>query len=188
MDLKTNVFGRSLKAQFWSFDVIFAMVIFVLALSVLGFTWYNVNNQLSLSYGGGATIAQLQTHSLAQNLLSTGSPANWQSVVNTTNSLTWSNVSVGLGLSPSGSNLSIKKIYTLMAMTSNNYQATKLELGISYDYYVTITGGSINLAFGSSPYTNNALTVYVEKRSAFVGGTPVTMQVLLWTNTSLAIS
>jgi hypothetical protein len=135
-----NLCRKGLKAQFWSFDVIFAMVIFTIALTILGFTWYSVNNQLSLTYGSGSILAQLQTHTLAQNIMSTGYPTSWYSIVNTTNSLTWSNVSVGLALAPTSSNLSISKIYALSAMTSNNYQATKQELGVGYDYYVTIIG------------------------------------------------
>ena len=180
--------NKNLKAQFWSFDVIFAMVIFILALSILGFTWYGVNNQLSIGYSSSSTVAQLQAHSLAQNLLSPGVPANWQSVVSVTNTLTWANVSTGLGTSYSGSNLSASKLYTLMAMAGYNYQATKYELGISYDYYITIYSGTININIGRNPANYGALTEYVEKRSAFLGGTPITLQVIVWTNSSLAIS
>lgn len=183
-----NLHEKKLKAQFWSFDVIFAMVIFTIALTILGFTWYNVNNQLALSYGTGAILAQLQTHTLAQNLMSTGYPTSWFSIVNTTNTMTWSNVSIGLALAPTSSNLSISKIYALSAMTSNNYQATKQDLGVGYDYYVTIVGGAYNISIGKNPATNDALTVYIEKRSALLKGTPVIVQAIVWTNTSLAIS
>ncbi len=183
-----NYFNRMLKAQFWSIDVIFAVLIFTIALTILGFTWYNVNNQLALSYGSGSIIAQLQVHTLAQNLLSPGSPAGWTSSVNTTNSLTWANVSIGLSTSASSTNISVSKLYTFMSMANNNYQATKQELGIGYDYYITITGGQFNIAIGSNPATGSALTVYVEKRNAVLSGTPVIMKVILWTNTPLAIS
>lgn len=186
--MNINSKNKNFKAQFWSFDVIFAMVIFILALTILGFTWYNVNNQLALGYSGSTAIAQLQAHSLAQNLLSMGSPANWQSMVNTTNALTWSNISVGLGMSASGTNISTKKLYTFMSMANQNYQATKFELGISYEYYISIYGGMININIGRNPANYHSLTNYVERRSAFVAGVPVIMQVVLWTNTTLAIS
>lgn len=183
-----NVYRKEFKAQFWSFDVIFAMVIFTIALTILGFTWYSVNNQLSLTYGTGSILAQLQTHTLAQNIMSTGYPTSWFSIVNTTNTLTWSNVSIGLALAPTSSNLSMSKIYALSAMSSNSYQATKQELGVGYDYYVTIVGGSYNISIGRNPATNKALTVYVERRSALLQGTPVVVQSIIWTNTSLAIT
>lgn len=180
--------NQNLKAQFWSFDVIFAIIIFSVAITILGFTWYNISNQLSLAYGSGSAVAQLQAHALSQNLLSPGSPANWQNVVNTTNTLTWSNVSVGLGTVASQSNISISKIYTLMSMANINYQATKQELGVGFDYYIVITGSSINITIGKNPSTNGALSVYVEKRSAFVSGTPVVISSIVWTNTGLAVS
>jgi hypothetical protein len=187
--LEHNIIAnKSIKAQFWSFDVIFAMVIFILALTILGFTWYGVNNQLALGYSGGATVAQVQAHSLAQSLLSPGSPTNWQSVAVPANTATWTNVSVGLGTSYSGSNLSASKLYALMAMASQNYQATKYALGVSYEYYISIYGGSIDINIGRNPASHGALSTYVEKRGAFLGGTPVTMQVDIWTNTTLAIS
>lgn len=181
-------FEKRLKAQFWSFDVIFAMLIFGVALTVLAYTWYNINNQLSLSYGNGGIIMQMQAQALAQNLVSQGTPASWTGSVNTTNTLTWSNVSVGIGSSQTGTNLSIKKIYTLLSMTQTNYQATKQLLGIGYDYYIIISGGGINITIGENPITNSALTIYVEKRSAFLQSTPVTVTVELWTNTPLGIS
>lgn len=183
-----KLIGKNFRAQFWSFDVIFAIVIFTIALTILGFTWYSVNNQLSLSYGGGTEIAQLQTHALAQEMLSTGYPTSWYSMVNTTNTLTWSNVSIGLAMAPSSSNLSISKIYAFSAMTSNNYQATKQELGIGYDYYITIVGGPYNITIGRNPNTYGALTVYVQRSSAILRGTPVVVETLVWTNSSLAIS
>jgi len=186
MDINSE--KKNFKAQFWSFDVIFAMVIFILALTILGFTWYGVNNQLALGYSGSTVIAQLQAHSLAQNLMSTGYPANWQSIINTTNTSTWTNTSVGLGRSASGANISTKKLYTLMSMANQNYQATKFELGISYEYYISIYGGLIDINIGRNPNDYHALTTYVEKRGAFLGGIPVTVQVMVWTNSTLAIS
>ncbi len=188
-----KTFGKSFKAQFWSFDVVFALVIFGIALTVLTFTWYNLNNQLALAYGGGDTILQLQTKSLASGILSTGVPTNWQSITNTVNTATWSNVSIGLASAPLGSNISTSKLYTFMSMSNYNYQASKQTLGMAFDYYVTITsnptvGAGLNITIGRNPQTNGALTTYVERRSAFINGIPVSVRVMAWTNTTLATS
>ncbi len=183
-----TLFKKTFKAQFWSFDVIFAMIIFILALTILGFTWYSVNNQLSLGYSGGGIVAQLQAHSLAQNLLAPGYPTNWQSIINFSNPSTWVNMSMGLGAGPSGTNLSSNKLYALMAMSNSNYPATKFGLGVTYDYYITIYGSGIDINIGRNPNAYGALSSYVEKRSAFLDGAPVTLQVVVWTNTTLAIS
>ena len=182
-----------MKAQFWSFDVIFAVVIFSTAITIMAFTWFNINNQLSLSYSNGASIMQLQLQSLSQSLLSPGSPSSWQSTVNTTNVSTWSGVSAGLGSGQGSVMLSSPKVYALMSMANYNYQESKQVLGTGFDYYITIksnpaTGSGINVVIGRSPYSNGAKTVYVQYKSAIINGMPVTMQVILWTNTTLVTS
>ena len=178
---------KNMKAQFWSFDVIFAIIIFSISLTIIGFAWYNLNSQLSLSYGSASVIEQLQAHSLAQNLLSPGSPSGWQSFVNTTNSLTWAGVSVGLANSTLSTALSPSKIYTLMSMANTNYQATKQELGVGYDYYIVITSKGYNITIGRNPSKNGALATFVDRRNAFVGTSPAVVEVIVWTNSTLGI-
>ncbi len=177
-----------MKAQFWAFDVIFSIVIFAVAITVLAYTWYSVNTQLSLSLGNGATIADIQDQDLAQQLMSPGVPADWQSEVNVSNNSTWANVSVGLLQTAGTGNLAMGKIYALEAMASKNYPASKLPLGVGYDYYILVAGSSINLSIGENPYTNNGLSVYVQKRSGFVNGLPVSMDIMIWTKKTLAVS
>ena len=182
---------KSLKAQFWSFDVIFALVIFGVAITILTFTWYNITNQLSISSGNGAMILEIQTKAFASSILSPGSPQNWQSIVNTTDAASWGNVSIGL-LS-SGSNISSSKLYAMMAMSNNDYVATKQPLGMAFDYYIVISsspsdGAGLNIKIGKDPQANKALTTYVEKRSAFIDGVPVSIKMMVWTNTTLATS
>ena len=184
--------NRRLKGQFWSFDVIFAVIIFSFAITILAFTWFNINNQLSIGYGNGTGIMQLQLQTLTQTLLTPGTPTNWQSTVNTTNPATWSGLSVGLTSSQGSYALSPSKVYTLASMANHNYQATKQALGTGFDYYIIIKstdniGSGINMTIGSSPF-KNALTVYVQKTGATMNGVPVTMEVILWTNTTLATS
>lgn len=176
------------KAQFWSIDVIFAIVIFAVAITILSFTWFNVNTQLSVAVGSGAVIAQLQAHTLADNIFSTGTPSSWQSVVNTTNASTWKNVSIGLGSAPGSTNISAGKLYTFIAMANYNYQATKQKLGVGYEYEIIINGSAINIKIGRNPLTNGAQSTFVERRSAFIGGNPVNIEVLVWTNSTLAVS
>ncbi|MCL5093008.1 MAG: hypothetical protein M1128_00895, partial [Candidatus Marsarchaeota archaeon] len=59
---------KNFKAQFWSFDVIFAIVIFTISLTILAYTWFNINNELALAYGNGGTIMELQAQTLAHTL------------------------------------------------------------------------------------------------------------------------
>ncbi len=173
-----------MRAQFWSFDIIFAIVIFSVALTLLVYTWYNVNNQLSLVYGNGASIMQLEVQGLSRSILTEGSPPYWNSMVNTSNPSTWSGISVGLATGPHTAELSQSKLYTLMAMAANStgYQETKQVLGIGYDYYIAISGGGINVSIGENPATGGSLTTYVNSEHAFIGSTPVKVQVEVWTS------
>jgi hypothetical protein len=184
---------KALRAQFWSFDVIFAIVIFSFAITILAFTWFNISNQLALNYGNGPGIMQLQIQSVEQNLLSPGIPNNWQSTINTTNPSTWSGVLVGLATTPGSSTLSSGKLYSFMSVAFYNYSATKQMLGTGFDYYITIrsisnVGSGININIGKNPATNGALTEYVEKNYANLNGVPVIVQTILWTNTTLSTS
>ena len=176
-----------LGAQFWSFDIIFAVIIFSFAITILAFAWYNISNQLSFAYGNGAAIAQLQDSALSQRLMTAGSPAGWQGGIIAANSLTWGNVSVGLAAQPLSSNLSTGKIYALVAMSNANYQASKQLLGIGYDYYIVIKGSGLNITIGQNPATGGAVSVYVQNRNAFINGAPVTVQAIVWTKTLLAV-
>lgn len=186
---------KNMKAQFWSFDVVFAVIIFSFAITILAFTWFNISNQLALGYSNGGTLMQLQLQTMSQNLLSPGTPSNWQGVVNVTNSTTWSGIALGLAAGPGSSTLSSQKIYTLISMSNYNYPATKQAMGIGFDYYITIksmpkagAGSGINISIGNNPFNNGALTIYVANRNAVLNGVPVTVQTLLWTNTTLVTS
>jgi len=177
-----------MKAQFWSFDVIFAMVIFTVAITILSVAWLDLNNQLSVSYGNGASLAQVDAHALIQNLFTTGYPSDWQARVNLTNITTWNNVSVGMAANQGSANLSTSKIYTMLAMSETNYQAMKQELGIGFDYYIIIYGSSVNITMGRSPGTNYTYSIYAEKRGAFLNGAPVTVEAIVWSNSASTVT
>jgi len=183
------MFANNLKAQFWSFDAIFAVVIFGIAITLLAYTWFDVNTQLSLAYGNGATILQIQAQAVSRQLLTTGSPTNWQGVVNVSNTITWAGVGAGLALSNSGVALSQSKIYALMLISnSSTYQLSKQVLGVGYDYYIEIVGNNYNITMGINPSTSNAFTTAVYRESATINGAPVTIITMIWTNQPLAVS
>jgi hypothetical protein len=179
-----------MRAQFWSFDVIFAVVIFGTAIVLLTFVWTSISNQYSLSYGMGSINLQAQLQSLQGRILGQGTPANWNSAVNVSNTITWSNVSIGLGTG-SGTALSPNKVMTFMAMSdsaSASYQATKPLLGVGYEYYIVIYGNNMTMSFGASPYSNKATSIQVAMQSATLNGAPVSMRIMVWTNKTFGVS
>ena len=145
-----------------------------------------MSDQLNVAYAGSSVIMQLQAQTVAQGLLSPGSPLGWSSQINLTEPGSWINesVSVGLGTGKTG-NLSSQKIYTLISMASTNYQATKEVLGISYDYDILIRSGAVNVSIGEPPGQFAAKTIYVQKENVIVNGVPGVLTVLIWTNTPL---
>lgn len=179
-----------MRAQFWSFDVIFAMVIFGTTLVLLTFAWSSMSGQLSSTYGLGLQSMQEQLQSLQSRILAPGTPNDWASQVNISNTGTWSNMSIGLGTG-SGSQLSLPKIYTLAAMTNHNstsYQATKQLIGVGYDYYITVKTANVTLAMGSYPFNKDPYAIQTATKSAILNGLPATVQIMVWTNKSFGVS
>ncbi len=178
---------RGMRGQFWSFDVIFAIIIFSVVLIIITFSWNTISTQISLSYGNNAELMQIQSASLARTLLLPGTPISWNTEVNTTNTITWSNLTIGLTNSAGDNNISSSKLYTFIAMSNYNYSDTKSALGIGYDYYITISNNEMNITIGENPDTNNALDVYSYRESGSLNRMPVEIDVMLWTSQRLAV-
>ena len=180
-----------MKLQFLSFDVIFAMVIFTFAVSLLSFTWYTIDAQIGVTSGTSVQSMQLQLEATSEKILSPGYPSNWNSVVNPTNSLTWGNVSMGLGNGATGA-ISTGKLFTFSAMSSNSYAATKALLGSSYDYYIVIKSASFTIPIGKKPTPAiggalNGVTVQSTSKAVTINGQAANMQIYIWTNSSFGL-
>lgn len=175
-----------MKAQFWSFDIIFAMVIFVFAMVILTYVWINITGEFSVSYSGDISQMQGQLNTLDTQLLTQGNPTNWNNVVNLSSPGGWQNVSIGLGNGTADS-LSIAKINKLVSMAGTNYQAVKPALGVSYEYYITFTGQALNISIGENPATTNTVSVQVISQPVVISGTSAIMQLQVWTNSTLGI-
>jgi hypothetical protein len=176
-----------MKAQFWSFDIIFAVIIFVFAVVILTLIWINITDEFAISYGTNLARIQAQLQSLGIQLLSAGSPPNWNSVMSLGSSGTWENLSIGLGNGTVGG-LSQQKINAFYNMSATNYQASKPPLGVAYDYYITVAGSGVNtVAIGMNPAVTNVTSVQVTTLPAVLNGKPVQVQIQLWTNSTLGI-
>lgn len=185
-----------MKLQFWSFDVVFAITIFVAAMSLLTIIWYNLTNQFALAYGYGVQNMQTQLQLLSFRLINPGNPPNWNVQILLNNTSTWSNFSLGLGTDKNGV-LSTSKIMSLMAMANSNYtnyQSTKQLLGVSYNYYIIIKnsaylGNLYNITIGLNPNKYNAKAIQVTNMPIVLDdGTNANMQVIIWTNTTFGVS
>lgn len=175
-----------MKAQFWSLDVIFAIIIFVFALLLLTVVWIDISGELSISYGGNIANMESQLQTLSNQVFSTGNPSNWNATLNFSLPSSWENVSIGLGNGTVGA-LSLSKINALKTMNFTNYQATKPALGVGYDYYITISGNGYNTSIGSNPSTSNVTADQVVSVPAILNGKAVQVQIQLWSNSTISI-
>ncbi len=178
-----------MKAQFWSFDAIFALILFLSVIIIMSYVWSTMNSQLSVASGSGPSDMQAQAQTLAVALASQGYPENWYSGLNLTTPSSWGNITIGIGTGQ-GSNLDYRKIVAFIGMSSysySTYEASKSLLGISYDYYVVINNGDMHITMGRNPENYSATSVQVVDRSVVLNGRPAQMQVELWSNTSSGI-
>ncbi len=177
-----------MKAQFWSIDLVFAIIIFTAAMLLLSLVWLSVNNQFSVTYGYGIGVMQSQLSSLTQRLQTPGSPPNWNTAISENDISTWGNASIGLAHGNT-STISQQKLLAAVAMSNTNYQQSKQALGIGYDYYITVSApDDYNVSFGLSPSGRNPKAVQVASVPVTLdNGETATMRAIIWTNTSFGV-
>lgn len=153
---------------------------------VLTFVWVNINNEFSITASSNVGHMQSQLVESGVQLMAPGYPSNWEQTVNINNAENWTNISIGLGNGTYG-DLSDRKIGALSLMSEFDYQATKAPLGLAYDYYITITGSGTAYSAGINPSSENVTSVQVERFPAILNGRPVTVQIQLWSNSTLGV-
>ncbi len=165
--------------------MIFAVIIFATAITIMAYVWYDINNQLSLSYSFGPELMEFETQAFSQTLLTSGYPSNWQSAINPSNISTWKNINIGIG---GATGLSLSKIYAFASMANSNYQATKPLLGLTFDYYIMIYNNNINITIGKNPSNSKPLSINVITVASSINGQPVTVKMLVWSSLPFGVS
>ncbi len=179
-----------MKLQFWSMDMIFAIVIFSIAILLLTYAWFSISQQFSITYTNTLSNMQTNAQQLSNRLVTTGSPASWYYSMDPSNLSTWTNMSIGFA-EINGSALSSAKIAKLEAASQVNYQASKQLLGVNYNYYIQIYSPQLyNYTIGLNPSLYNATTVVVSSTPIIMdNGVPATLKVILWTaNQGVSVS
>lgn len=181
------------KGQIWSLDLIFALVIFGFTITIIATSWIKISDEVAISQANSAQLLSIQAKSLADSVLSVGSPTNWYGQINTTNVSTWNGVLPGIYSSSTSGAISPYKLYDLMSMSNYNYRASQSLFGVGYNYYITIGGSNSgsnwkNITIGLNPLVNKATTIYTIQRTATLNGDPVAVDVMIWTNTTGGVS
>lgn len=176
-----------MKAQFWSIDMIFSIILLTTVIAILSVVWVSVSSQYSLAYGYAIGSMQAQLSAMMQLLQTQGVPQNWNTAI-PANSISGTNFTIGL-MSSNGGTVSSGKLAALSAMSGSNYQAVKQHLGIAYDYYIIVSiPNQYNMTIGSNPFTNNAVAVQSATLPITLdNGEAGSMRVMVWTNTSFGV-
>jgi len=145
------------KGQVWSYDLIIASMIFVIAMAILAFFWWSART--NMSENKDAIIRE--SLKVSDVLMSPGIPANWNTLVNLSNQSTWSKVQqIGLAESWVNRSLSVDKIYKLTNMSVTNYSYARSLLRSNYNFY---------MEFNLRNTSNNNL-----EQPVFMNGTAIT--------------
>jgi nitrogen fixation-related uncharacterized protein len=186
------------RGQVWSYDLIVASIIFVIALSILAFFWWSVRTNLAED----KEAIVRESLKVSDVLMSPGIPENWNDLVNLSDSTTWSQVEqIGLAQSWDNHSLSVDKVYKLINMSSANYSYVQNRLRSNYNFYMEFkfrntsnNNGEQPLLMNNSPIFagidkvyNNDSTVKAlarDDRIAVYNNSIVIMRLYLWSDST----
>ncbi|MGC8479736.1 MAG: hypothetical protein ACP5M9_03670 [Candidatus Micrarchaeia archaeon] len=179
-----------MRGQFWSFDAVFGILLFILGIIILTYSWITISGNYSSISSDNTAVMQAELNQLSSALFLRGNPTNWNSVVNVSNPSTWSGVSVGLGSNYGSSDISENKLLALLAMSTYNYSLTKETLGVTFDYYINITTNipSFSIQIGKNPNNFNPTSVNKLSEPVLINGQPGKATITIWTNTTFGVS
>jgi hypothetical protein len=156
---------KNTKAQLWSADFMFGMVLLVLLLTIFLISW----NDLSIRWNTAEKYRELKMAALyvADSLLTTsGEPKSWE-ILNLTTQI---NQVKAIGLVNNRNVLDNEKLATLKAYENSSYDQIKNILGLSkYEMNLKITDKNANVTyyeFGKKITANNESAV-IERLAIF---------------------
>ena len=124
------------KGQIWSYDILAAVVVFIIMFGFLAFFWWSV---AATTGEPSAEMISREAKALSGALMSPGSPANWNDSVNASNTTTWSGFStLGLAEGFGASEISADKAEKMAVMGETDYELLKLKLRTNYNFQVEL--------------------------------------------------
>ncbi|MCD6279299.1 hypothetical protein J7J26_00795 [Candidatus Micrarchaeota archaeon] len=148
------------KGQYFSFDAIVGLLIFIISVGILITYWYNIQ-QIIQTQDASTRVVALR---ISDMLFTQGQPSNW----NTLTSI--DNVKM-IGLMTNGTidPLKINKLSDFMTSDANE---TKLKMKTSgYDFQVILSGG-YNTEIGDPPTCNTTVTTFTRIAPLNISTTP----------------
>lgn len=202
----------SSKGQVWSYDLIVAVVAFILVLAFLVFFWWSVSATVGMPRGERLMD---DTLGMADILLSPGNPSDWNDTVNASDPDSWAGASLfGLMENFTSPRISQDKAAKLLQMNATNYSALRAKFRSNYHFYVEmkefyncsnasaycaergippssgeyselehyVAVSGQNFTLGIPPSSGGARSVAIVNRFAVYNSSLVRLKVILWTN------
>jgi hypothetical protein len=130
------------KGQVWSYDILSAIVVFMITFGFLAFFWWSIATTTGEPRAGGLA---LEARGVSDLLLSPGNPSDWWNgtqngtVMDPANPDTWNGTyMLGLTKGFDGQEIDPDKAAALVVMSETDYNATKLKLRTNYNFYVEV--------------------------------------------------
>jgi len=121
----------------WSYDLIVASIIFVIAMGILAFFWWSAQTNISEN----KDLIAKESIKVSDTLMSPGIPPNWNELVDVNNPSTWSAIQqAGIAQSWDNNMLSIDKLYKFSQISLRNYSFAKTKLRSRYDFFFELIG------------------------------------------------
>lgn len=126
------------KGQVWSYDILAAIVVFMITFAFLAFFWWSVATTTSEPRAEKLAVG---VKGLSDSLLSPGNPTDWgnSTGIDPNNADTWGSIYV-LGLTEGfgGQEIDQGKAERIVLMSEANYSALKQKLRMNYNFYVEV--------------------------------------------------
>lgn len=126
------------KGQVWSYDILAAIVVFMITFAFLAFFWWSVAITTSEPRAEKLSVGARE---MSDSLLSPGNPTDWWNSTSFSPYYegTWADISVlGLTTGFEGQEIDPGKAEAIVAMNATNYTALKQKLRTSYNFYVEV--------------------------------------------------
>jgi len=123
------------KGQIWSYDIMISAMVFILALALISFFWWSITATMNAQ----PTPIFKESREFAGDVLSSGSPQSWDSVIDPGDPGTWSAAtSIGLLESDAGLVVSGDKLVALREMDEADHSLLREKLGLGYEFQVLL--------------------------------------------------
>ncbi len=160
---------RSRRGQFFSYDIVTALVILSLAFSLIIFYWMSAQSSLA----DERPYISAQAIALSDSLLTPGVPVYWTSATVT---------QVGLTDGWGTNTINGTKFGNLVSMSAANYLSTRGKLRSEYDFNVTLLNAndSSRILYTAGAVPSGARNLVIIERAVVYKNQPARLLVCLW--------